>query len=101
VDGGTPSAFRGLVHNIVVDEGEIMEDLHCKSSGQRTIHGAIERFRHEEQQGGANALALSPQHVLNRFVKDGGVPLGNDLRESLIDPSAEGRDVVRGGGWYD
>lgn len=97
VDGRLAPAQRRGIHDVVVHEREIVEQLDGSGGGQGGIQVVGEKLVAEQQQRGPDALAAEPQDVRTGFVQFAGRGGEGILCEELTDAVEERGQFVHGG----
>ena len=68
MDRGLAPAHGGVVHDVVVQQREVVEHLDGRSRGQRLLHVVGEDAAGERQQHGAEAFAAPGERIADRGV---------------------------------
>ena len=80
MDGGTPTARRGLVHDVVVEQGEVVVHLDSKGWFQSCLDVIVVEAGCNEHEGGTQTLASRIKGVPDGVVESG---CGNGVVEVL------------------
>jgi hypothetical protein len=94
VHGRTATPFIGMIHDIIMDQREIMENLDGESCGQRIFVLGAEDSAGREEQYRAKTLSAAPKYIPNGIVQTGRFSLQNEFAEMLVDPVPEHLDFV-------
>ena len=70
MDRGLAPAHGGVVHDVVVQQREVVEHLDGRSRGQRLLHVVGEDAAGERQQHGAEAFAAPGERIADRGVEE-------------------------------